>query len=429
MKIAVSATLAVNEAISKRRAEGLPALPTGFGQAGLPVLPALKDKLREGANDNGYGPVAGSKELREAVAGYWNRRGLATKPDHIVSGPGSKPLIYGLLMAIGGEVAVAAPSWVSYAIQARMLGGHPLLVPTLPEEGGVPDPDLLSQAIDAAQAEGRSVRSVIVTLPDNPTGTLASERTVRRLCEVATKYDLMIISDEIYRDLIFDSSQKIVSPSTITPERTIITHGLSKNLALGGWRIGTARFPDNDRCNEILAQVKGIASEIWSSPSSPVQHAAAYAYSEPTEVVARIEASKRLYGLIANAVTERFRTAGASVAQPHGAFYIYPDFEGWREQLKRDYEITTGAQLSDLFLHEYGLGILPASEFGEAADVLRFRVAISMLCGETKAEQEAALKAENPLELPWIQESLDRIEEVLALVSRKKTHVLQEAVA
>jgi aspartate aminotransferase len=418
MKIAVSATLAANEAINKRRAEGLPVLPMGFGQAGLPVLPVLREKLSEGAGYNGYGPVAGSRELCEAVAGYWNRRGLNTRADHIVCGPGSKPLLYGLLMAIGADVAVPAPSWVSYAIQARMLGGQPLLIPTKPGEGGVPDPDLLETALVDARAQGRSVRSVIVTLPDNPTGTLAGEVTIRRLCEVARKYDLIIISDEIYGDLIFDPNATLVSPATIAPERTIISNGLSKNLALGGWRIGAVRIPDNDRCNEILAQLKGIASEIWSSPSSPIQHAAAYAYSEPPEIVAHIEASKRLHGIVANAVMEYFRAAGAKVAKPSGAFYIYPDFEAWRDQLKHDYDITTGAGLSDLFLHTYGLGVLPASEFGEAPETLRFRVATSLLYGETDAEREAALAADNPLELPWIKSSLKQLEATLAAVRK-----------
>jgi aspartate aminotransferase len=421
MKIAVSATLAANEAIAKRRAQGLPVLPMGFGQAGLPVHPALRDKLSEGASHNGYGPVAGSRELCEAVAGYWNRRGLVTKASHVVCGPGSKPLLYGLLMAIGGDVVVATPSWVSYAVQVRMLGGKPLLVPALPGEGGVPNPDVMVKAVGEARAAGRMVRAVIVTLPDNPTGTLASPEIVRQFCEVAERLDLIIISDEIYRDLVYDPEAKLISPATIAPERTIITTGLAKNLAVGGWRIGAARLPDNERCNEILAQLKGIASEIWSSPPTPVQHAAAYAFSEPPELVERIAASRRLHGIVADAVASRFRAAGAKIAQPKGAFYLYPDLESWRGQLRRDYGITTGAELSELFLHDYGLSVLPAHEFGEAPEDLRFRVATSLLYGETDAEREQALTADDPLSLPWIKDSLDRLDTILAAVSKIKT--------
>jgi aspartate aminotransferase len=417
MKIAVSATLAANEAISARRKQGLPVLPMGFGEAGLPVHYNLEKALAEGAGKNAYGPVAGSKELRESVASYWNRRGLPTEPELIVCGPGSKPLLYTLLMAIGGSVVIAVPSWVSYAVQAQIVGMHPILVPTIPGQGGVPDPELLDQAIDKARKEGREVRSVIVTLPDNPTGTLARPETIRRLCEVAERKNLLIISDEIYRDLVFDEHTRVASPATIAPERTITSTGLSKNLALGGWRIGALRFPDSPVGHELLAQIKGIASEIWSSPSSPVQHAAAYAFSEPVELIDHIAASRRLHATVVRHVAERFRRAGAEVAKPQGGFYLYPDLEGWRGHLRSKYGITTGAQLAHHFLHQYGLGVLAGEEFGEAKEVLRFRVATSQLYGDTNEQRHAALAADDPLVLPWIADAMTRLGSILYEVS------------
>ena len=427
MDVKISATLAINEAIAERRRRGLPVLPMGFGEAGLPVHSALRQKLSEATDQNGYGPVAGSLELREAVAGYWTRRGIETSADYIVCGPGSKPLLYGILMAIGGDVAIPSPSWVSYAAQAHLLGVKPLLVPTRPNEGGVPDPELLVKAVDEARASGQDIRSVIMTLPDNPTGTGASTETVNGLCEVAKSRDLIIISDEIYRDLVFDLSTQLVSPASIAPERTIVTTGLSKNLALGGWRIGAARLPDSLDGRKLLSRLKGIASEIWSSMPAPMQHAGAYAFSEPKELTDRVAASRRLHAVVARAVAERFRAAGATVAEPQAAFYIYPDFEAWREPLAK-YGITTGASLTEFLLNEYGLGVLPANEFGEPADALRMRVAVSLLYGETEDQREQALSAENPLELPWIKKSLDQLEAVLQ-TAKQETHQLQKVVA
>ena len=86
---------------------------------------------------------------------------------------------------------------------------------------------------------------MIVTLPDNPTGTLAGPDSVRQLCAVAERHDLLIISDEIYRDLTHDVAVPFLSPAEVAPERTVITAGPSKNLALGGWRLGVARLPDD----------------------------------------------------------------------------------------------------------------------------------------------------------------------------------------
>ncbi|HEX2314991.1 MAG TPA: aminotransferase class I/II-fold pyridoxal phosphate-dependent enzyme, partial [Thermomonospora sp.] len=105
----ISATLAVNEALERLRREGVPVLPMGFGEAGLPVHPALRRELAEAAGRNAYGPVAGTAELRAAAAGYWARRGLPTDPGLVVAGPGSKALLFGLLLVIGGEVAVPPP--------------------------------------------------------------------------------------------------------------------------------------------------------------------------------------------------------------------------------------------------------------------------------------------------------------------------------
>ena len=125
--------------------------------------------------------MAGSAALRSAAAGYWQRRGLPTSPGSVVCGPGSKPLLFGLLLAAGADVAVPRPSWVSYAAQASLIGARPHFVPAAPGEGGICDPDALGAAVTAARAAGREIRSVVVTLPDNPTGRLPRPATVRAL--------------------------------------------------------------------------------------------------------------------------------------------------------------------------------------------------------------------------------------------------------
>ena len=243
-EVGVSATLAANEALDERRRRGERVLPLAFGEAGVPVARVLRDALAMASHHNGYGPVAGLAQLRAAAAGYWARRGLPTAPADVVSRPGSKALLYGLLLGLqGGDVAIPRPSWVSYAAQAALAGIRPVYVPVIPGEGGIPDPELLSAAVTSARREGRRIGAVVVTLPDNPTGTLAAADTVRELCSVARRHDLLIISDEIYRDLTHAARPEFLSPADAAPERTVITSGLSKNLALGGWRLGVARLP------------------------------------------------------------------------------------------------------------------------------------------------------------------------------------------
>ena len=148
-------------------------LHLGFGEAGLPVLPSVAERLGAAAGANGYGPVAGSPAVREAAAGYFGRRGLPTSPDRILVAPGSKALLYALLTVLPGDVVLPRPSWVSYAAQAALAGKRVFDVPIAEQAGGVPDPDALRALLSASRADGRLPAILVLTLPDNPTGTLA----------------------------------------------------------------------------------------------------------------------------------------------------------------------------------------------------------------------------------------------------------------
>ena len=153
--IPVSATLAANETMAARRRRGEPVLPLGFGEAGLPAHRMLRAALARAAGFTSYGPVAGHAALREAAACYWARRGLPTDAEAVICGPGSKALLFGLTAAIGGDVAVTRPSWVSYAAQASLAGRAAHFVPG---SAGVPDAEQLARTVSAARAAGRQVR-------------------------------------------------------------------------------------------------------------------------------------------------------------------------------------------------------------------------------------------------------------------------------
>jgi aspartate aminotransferase len=415
VSIPVSATLAANEAMAARRRRGEPVLRLAFGEAGLPAHQMLRAALARAAGFNSYGPVAGHPALREAAACYWARRGLPTDAGAVISGPGSKALLFGLITAIGGDVAVTRPSWVSYAAQASLAGRVAHFVPG---PAGVPDAEQLASAVSAARAAGRRIRSVVVTLPDNPTGMLASPAAVRSVCSVAEAHDLVIISDEIYRDLVHDPAAPYTSPADISPERTAITTGLSKNLALGGWRLGVARLPGGGLGPELRARLLGIGSEIWSAPAGPVQQAAALAFSEPPVLAERVALSRRLHARVARAIALRFAAAGASVPAPQAAFYLYPDFSPLADVLLERHGITSDEGLAAVLLRKYGVGVLPGRAFGEQSGRLRLRVATSMLYGDTDAERIAALNSADPCSLPWIAASLARLEEVLTDLTR-----------
>jgi aspartate aminotransferase len=408
----ISATLAINEEVARRRRCGLPTVPLGFGEAGLPVHPLLTAELAASAGAAEYGPSAGIPALRGAAAGYWDRRGLPTDADQVVAGPGSKALLWAILGVRGGGVALPRPSWVSYAAQAALHGlpVHP--VPTPAGQGGVPDPEQLDATAARARRAGVPIRTVVLTLPDNPTGTLAAPETVAALCRVAEAHDLLVVSDEIYRDLVHADDTPFVSPAELVPHRAVVTAGLSKNLALGGWRLGVARFPANDLGRALREGVIAVGSEVWSAPAQPIQRVAALAFTEPPELRERVRASRRVHQRVGAAVADIFVAAGVALARPQAAFYLYPDLTPVRDRL----DVADDAHLAALLLREHGVATLPGSAFGDDPAALRLRVATSLLYGDNDEQRHAALDSHAPADLPWIAAQLDRLTEALQAV-------------
>ncbi|WP_367044695.1 pyridoxal phosphate-dependent aminotransferase [Streptomyces sp. Je 1-332] len=419
----ISPNMALDQLVAERRAGGEDILHLGFGESRLPVFPGLVDRLAQGARRSAYGAVVGDLAVREAVAGYFDRRRLPTRPEQIIVAPGSKPLLMALQMVVPGDLVIPRPAWNTYAPQARAMGKKVFGVDLPDLCGGVPDPKLLRDTVLAARAAGDDPRILILTLPDNPTGTYAPPGLVRELCALARELDLLIVSDEIYRDVLHDPTEPFLSPVEAAPERTVVTTGLSKNLAIGGWRIGAARFPEGTRGDGIRDRVASAASEVWSNLAGPMQEVAAYAFAEPPELTAYIARCTRLHGVVAAAVHRVLVDAGALCRSPTGAFYLYPDLEPKREALAR-LGITDSVSLQERLLEQSGVAVLGGHHLGDRPETLRFRIATCQLYGDTDELRHAALASDDPLRLPHISQALSRIEESLAkLLHQTRTDV------
>lgn len=140
-----SATLAIDELVRRRIADGAEVVHLGFGEAGLPVPASVRETLARAAGANAYGSVAGSAAAREAAAGYFTRRRVDTDPEQIVFAPGSKPLLFALIASLAGDIVLPQPSWVSYAAQAAFAGRRVVRVPVPAAASGVPDPERLAE--------------------------------------------------------------------------------------------------------------------------------------------------------------------------------------------------------------------------------------------------------------------------------------------
>ncbi|MGW6491661.1 pyridoxal phosphate-dependent aminotransferase [Streptomyces sp. NPDC055056] len=415
-----SPNLALDQLVAQRRATGEALVHLAFGEARLPVLPQLAEQLAKGAARAAYGPVAGDSGVRTAVAGYFARRRLPTDPDRIVVAPGSKPLLMALQLVVPGDVLLPRPAWNTYAPQAAYAGKQAIGVPVPEECGGVPEPRALRAALSSARAAGRDPRLLVLTLPDNPTGTVAPPALIREVCALARQEDLVIVSDEIYRDVVHDpTATDFLSPAEVAPEHTVVTTGLSKSLGLGGWRIGAARFPSGERGRRLRDGVIAAASELWSTLAGPMQHVAEYAFGEPPEIVERLRASARLHGTVARAVHRIAVDAGAHCRPPTGAFYVYPDFEPLRPELAAR-GVHDSASLAGRLLDESGIVVLGGHLLGDDPGALRFKAATSLLYGDEKGQEEA-LAADDPVSLPHIADQLARTAAGFARLTGRRT--------
>jgi aspartate aminotransferase len=304
-------------------------------------------------------------------------------------GPGSKSLLYGALLAIDGDVVVPCPSWVSYVPQISLIGRQAIPVPIPKDAGGIPDPEVLREELDAARQRGLTPKAMIITQPDNPTGTVARRALIEEVASIAREYGLWVIADEIYRDLTYNQSD-FFSIVNVLPDNTIITSGLSKSLALGGWRIGIMRVPDNLEGQKILRAVVAIGSEIWSSLSVPIAGAAKVAFDEPEEIVDFISRARSLHAKVSRSVFKVFESYGVSCREPQGGFYMYPDFEIARDYL-RSKSVTSDVELARFMLDEFHVSVLPGSAFGDDLESFRFRVATSLLYGASTQERLDAM--------------------------------------
>ncbi len=376
--ITTSPTLAINEAVAKRRAEGQDIIHLGFGEASFPLHPLLQTALSEAAKHTAYTPVLGIPTLRKAIANYLGRtRQLACSPEQIAVGPGSKPLLYALLQVLEGDVLLPVPSWVSYAPQAKLAGRNVISVETDPADHHRITPQKLTEALDFSRNNGADPRILLVNSPSNPTGSMFTYDDTEALALWARETGITLISDEIYAELAHGWREHI-SPARFYPEGTIVTGGLSKAFSAGGWRLGYAMVPPTEQGLHVINALRSLASEIWSSASTPVQEAAVVALSPNTEIEEYVRRSACVHGYIASWLYEVLVGLGIPCPRPAGAFYLYPDFSPWRQALLK-HGVSTSEELAHYLLNEWNIATLPGSAFGEKPEALRLRLSTSML--------------------------------------------------
>ena len=203
------------------------------------IIDAAKEALDGGFTH--YGPAAGLPDVRARIAEHTSEaRGITVSPDNVIVTPGAKPIMYFTLTALveeGDEVIYPNPGFPIYESMINFTGATPVPMRLYEEEGFKPDLEEVRRSITPR------TRLIILNSPNNPTGGMLDRKELEAIADMAKEHDLLVLSDEIYRDIVYDSSHFSIASLPDMLERTIILDGFSKTYAMTGWRLGYGIFP------------------------------------------------------------------------------------------------------------------------------------------------------------------------------------------
>ena len=309
------------------------------------TTPRLITRAAVSALENGkvhYTPTRGIPELREMMAKKLKREnGIHDlDADKILVSSGAKQIIFEAVLALigkGDAVAIPNPSWVSYEQIVNLAEGEIIWLPLKHENDFIPDEEFLSAL------ENSSPKLIMLNSPNNPTGALYPEKTIRKITDIAERKDCWLLSDEIYEKIIYEG--KHFSAGSIYP-KTITVNGFSKEFSMTGWRLGYCACPDKD----IIEKMNLIQSQTVSCATSFVQYAALAAFKEEVaeerdRMVIELKERRDKFMKGLNEIID-------AKVNPAGAFYLFPHLG--------DIDDLT---LADKLLSN-GVGIIPGSPFG-----------------------------------------------------------------
>ncbi|MDC0043833.1 aminotransferase class I/II-fold pyridoxal phosphate-dependent enzyme [Candidatus Pelagibacter sp.] len=341
-----SSTLKINEISKELEEKGKKIFKFGFGQSPFNVPIDVVNELKKNSHQNKYLPMQGLKKLREVIAKYTSeKKNYNYNSNNVMIGPGSKELMFLLNILFDGDIILPIPSWVSYVPQA-ILGRNKIhSLQTERENNWFPTGEEIEKII--LQDKNKNYL-LFLNSPNNPSGQICEN--LEEISKIIKKYNLIILSDEIYSELSFENNFKSIS--SFCPEKTIISTGLSKWCGAGGWRLGYFIIPDS--LSNLKNSINVLASETFSSVSAPIQYAAISAYSNSHKKF--IEESKNILKAVGNYVYENLKSNKVIISKPKGGFYLMPEF------LNKSFP--TSSEMCDELLKKTGVALLPGSDFG-----------------------------------------------------------------
>lgn len=314
-----SATIAISTLATTLKAQGRDILSFSAGEPDFdtpePIKLAAKAALDQGFTK--YTQVAGIPELKQAIANKLEREnGLCYEPKQILVSNGAKQSLFNVFQALidkGDEVIIPSPYWVTYPELVAYSGGSNVFIETNEQNGFKITAKSLRQAITPR------TKALVLTTPSNPTGMVYTKQELESIAQVLHGSDIVVIADEMYEKLLYDG--EFVSVGSISQdmfERTITINGLSKSVAMTGWRMGYCACADST----LIKLMTNLQSQCTSNINSITQKASIIALEGGVDT--QIEAMRQAFLARRDlAVSSINAITGLRTLSPQGAFYLF----------------------------------------------------------------------------------------------------------
>ena len=344
-------------------AQGREIIHLEIGEPDFPTPEAVIESAKQALNQGytHYCGSAGLDELRAAVASEVSHtRGISVDPDWVVITPGGKPIMFYLILAVvdeGDEVITPNPGFPIYDSMINFVGGKPVALPLAEEH------DFRFRVEDLKQRVTSKTRLIIINSPQNPTGGVLTESDLEAIADIARDKDIWILSDEIYRKILYEGEHHSISSFPGMLDRTIILDGFSKTYAMTGWRLGYGvMHPD------LQKHISTLVTNSVSCTAPFIQRAGLAALANTaSEVSQMVEEFRRRRDFVwkrLNAIP------GIHCVCPPGAFYVFPNIRSFG---------LTSAEFADYLLDTAGVAVLSGASFGDYGEgFIRISYANSM---------------------------------------------------
>ena len=303
------------------------------------------------ANQTHYTPSPGIYEFRQAIADHTSKVSCEKYvAEDVIVTPGGKPVMFYMINALidpGDEVIIPTPGYPIYESLTNYLGGKVVALPLLEER------DFNFSVADLEKLITPRTKLIVINTPQNPTGGVLTRETLKGLAELANKYDLWVLSDEIYDRIVYEGEHVSITNFPGMPARTVILNGCSKAYAMTGWRLGWGVT----KSKEMVEYLEQLLINDVSCTATMVQLGGMEALKGPQEAVDMMkEEYRKRRDLLVKLVNE---VPGMTCRTPKGAFYLFVNVKPILAKLG-----LTSAQFADKVMREANVLILPGTAFG-----------------------------------------------------------------